>query len=400
MALLDVLNGILSGLTAQLTSSSQPAPGALVHAQLSALPAQLDATDVVNGDLDLTFVGKDVMYSTADLEPSLGAAGLNAATLGPKPITGATGIIGGIIGTPGLLGQLKGTLPLPVQGSFPVQASVQWHVLDDAHNPLPATEFSAPGGLTGTSVAVAFAPATTELTDAAPPPPQQRFLRASVTLTAGSVTTPSRDLPDLPIVVPALPIPTVLALFLHTNFEPRQNDDDGAALIVVPQSSPLRSVGQLQGVLNTLQSAVGNLTAFGSFASFLLGLGDLVQAVAVQPAANVQFRAADSIANLNDITLIQRGFFENDTEAEDELSSLILIGREGRGVRCSNDRNDNAGQGQFTVTTTANLFAVIRDLDGTSPNVEGGAISVGTVPPGGLFTPNRFNDELSSIVFV
>lgn len=400
MALLDVLNGIRDGLTAHLTSSATPEPGALVRAEIPSLPKELNATDVVDGALDLTFVGKDVMYAQPDLEPSFAPAALDASTIGPKPITGATGIIGGIVGTPGLLGQLKGTLPLPVNGTFPLQATVTWQVLDAAGNPLPAAQFSAPGGLAGPSIAVAFAPDTIELTDAPSTDvlPKQRLLRATVTLSAGSVTTTSRDLPDLPILVPPLPIPTVLALFLHANFQPRSGDDDGAVLIVVPESSPLRSAGQLQGALNTLQSVVGNLTAFGGFAAFLLGLGDLIHAVSVQP--NVQFRAANSISNLNDITLIQRAWYENDTEAEDELSSLILISRKDHGARCSNDRDNDAGEGQFTVKTNDKLFAVLRDLDGASPSVEGGTISIDTPPPGGIFNPDKFNDELSSLEFV
>lgn len=398
MALIDVLNGILNGLTAQLTSSATPEPGELVRARISELPEELDATEVVAGDIDLVFVGKDVMYETADAEPSLELTALNAETLGPKPITGATGIIGGISGTPGLLGQLKGKVPLPVQGSFPVQANVTWTVLDERREPLPASEFSAPGGLTGPNIAVALAPETAELTDAPPRGPRQRFLRARVTLTAGAVTTPPRDLPDLPIAVPALPIPTVLALFLHANFNPREGDDDGALLLMVPENSPLRSLGQLQATLNTLEGVIGNLTAFGGFAAFLLGLSDLIAAVSVQP--HVQFRAANSIGDLNDITLIQRGWSENDTEAEDELSSLILIGRQGRGARCSNARNNTRDEGQFIVSTTDRLFAIIRDLDGKNPAVEGGTITVDPEPPGGLFNPDRFNDELSSIEFV
>lgn len=391
MALLDVLNGILNGLTAQLTSSATPAPGELVRARLSELPKDLEATDIVTGDIDLVFVGKDVMFGSDNPETSFDLTALNAATLGPKPITGATGIIGGITGTPGLLGQLKGKVPLPTQGSFPVQANVTWTVLNERGEALPGTEFSAPGGLTGANIAVAFAPETVELTDSPPPAPRQRFLRARVTLTAGSVTTPPRDLPDLPVLVPALPIPTVLALFLHANFNPREGDDDGALLLVVPSNSPLRSLGQLQSTLNTLEGVIGNLTAFGGFAAFLLGLSDLIAAISVQP--HVQFRAADSIGNLNDITLIQRGWFENDTEAEDELSSLILIGREGRGARCSNARNNNDDEGQFIVRTASQLFAIIRNLDGGSPTVEGGTISVAP-------TPDRFNDELSSLEFV
>src|SRR3954451_19773706 len=98
MALLDVLNGILAGLTSHLTSSATPQSGALVTAEISALPKELDATDVVGGQVDLTFVGKDVLYMTPDLEPSFVPADLNSSTTGPKPITGATAIIAGIIG--------------------------------------------------------------------------------------------------------------------------------------------------------------------------------------------------------------------------------------------------------------------------------------------------------------
>jgi hypothetical protein len=398
MALVDVLNGVLNGLSPQLTSSAHPQPGELVTATITPLPDRLQATDIVSGELDLTWVGKDVMFTGSDLEPSFVPANLDLATIGPKPITGATGIIGGISGTPGLLAQLKGAVPIAAPGTFPVSANVTWHILDEHHNELSTSQYSAPGGLNRPSVAVAFAPETTELTDGPAPAPKDRFLRAEVSLSAGSATTPSRALPDLPLVVPALPIPTVLALFLHANFAPRSGDDDGAVLVVVPENSPLRSLGQLQPVLNTLQSTIGNLTSFGSFATFLLGLGDLTHALSVQP--NVQFRAANVIDNLNDITLIQRSWYENDTEAEDELSSLILIGREGKGVKCFNDRDRDDGEGQFTIRTTPNLFVIVRDLDGKTPTAEGGSLTVDKDPPGGWFDPDRFNDELSSLEFV
>jgi hypothetical protein len=397
MALLDVLSGILNGLSPQLTSSAQPQPGQLVTATIVPLPDRLQATDIVTGELDLTWVGKDVMYGDSDLEPSFAPADLDLATIGPKPITGATGIIGGISGTPGLLGQLKGGIPIAAPGTYPVSVHVTWRFLDEHHNPLPASQYSAPGGVNNPDIAVAFAPETTELTDGPPPAPRERFLQAEVSLSAGSATTPPRTLPELPVLVPALPIPSVLALFLHANFAPRSGDDDGAVLVVVPGNSPLRSLGQLQPVLNTLQSTIGNLTSFGSFATFLLGLSDLTHALSVQ--ANVQFRATDVINNLNDITLIQRSWYENDTEAEDELSSLILIAHEGKGVKCFNDRDRDDGEGQFTIRTTANLYVIVRDLDGKHPAAEGGSLLVDKEPPGGWFDPDRFNDELSSLEF-
>jgi len=143
---------------------------------------------------------------------------------------------------------------------------------------------------------------------------------------------------------------------------------------------------------------IGNLQSFAGFASFLLGLSDLTQAVSVSP--HVQFRATNRIHNLNDITLIQNSWYENDIEAEDELSSLILIGPTGRGVKCCNDRDLDSGEGQFTVATTGNMTTIIRDLDGKSPTVELGAITVDVSPPGGIFNADKFNDELSSIEFI
>lgn len=400
MALTDVLQGVLNGLSAVLTTSDRPQPGQPVGAKVIPPLGEIDATDIVSGDLDLTWITKDVMYQTSDVEPNLAGGALNTATVAGQPLLGTLGNIISTPGVPGLLGQLKGSLPLPMSGTFPVSASVTWEVLDsDGRTVLPGTEYSAPGGLAGTQISVAFAPDTAELTSSGTlPAPRQRFLRATVSLTAGGVTVGPRALPNVPVLVPAIPIPTVLAFFLHTDFQARSGDDDGAVLIVVPANSPFRTLEQLQPTLTQLQTAIGSLTSFGSFATFLLGLNDLVSAVGAQPY--VQFRAEDRINNFNDITLIQRGFFENDTEAEDELSSLILVGAAGKGAQCSNARDCNSGEGQFTVRTTANLFAIVRNLHSASPTVEGGTLTVDTAPPGGWFNPDDFGDDLSSVQFV
>jgi hypothetical protein len=72
-----------------------------------------------------------------------------------------------------------------------------------------------------------------ELTSTTSVPIVRRFIRATVTLKAGS-TTHTFDHPDIPVVVPAIPIPTVLVFFLHTNFAAVSGDDEGAAFVVVP----------------------------------------------------------------------------------------------------------------------------------------------------------------------
>jgi hypothetical protein len=159
----------------------------------------------------------------------------------------------------------------------------------------------------------------------------RRFIRASVTLTAGTTPAHTFTLPSIPVDIPAIPVPSVVAFFLHTNFAARSGDDEGAAFVVVPNDSPFRDLASLQSALNRLSSTISSLTSVASFASLLLGLNELTGALSAQP--HVQFRMADPSNNyndFNDVTLIQRGWLENDTEAEDELSSLIFVGPTGK----------------------------------------------------------------------
>lgn len=84
-----------------------------------------------------------------------------------------------------------------------------------------------PGTTPGRDIAVAFLPAVVEQTlDQSVLQPRKRFLRATVTLAVGaeSVTLP---LPDLPVLVPALAIPKVLAPFLHAHFHATENGEPG-----------------------------------------------------------------------------------------------------------------------------------------------------------------------------
>lgn len=400
MGLSEVLQGVLDGLTATLSGSGEPKPGELLTAQLAPPIDELDVTDVLSGDLDLTFIAKEVLFDDPDPESSLALTDLATAITGSqKPVT-ATGGLVNLPGVPGLLGQVKGTMPLPMSASVPVQVSVRWEVLDESGRALAGDQFTAPSGLNAPTLRIAFVPEVAELTTSGPPAPRIRLLRATVSLTANGVTVGPRTLPDLRVPVPALPIPVVLAMFVHTNFQARHGDDDGALLLVVPANSPLKSLSQLQPRLNTLQSVLGNLSSFGGFAAFLLGLNDLVSAVNATKSANIQFRSTDAIKNLNDITLIQNDWHTNDIEAEDELSSLILVGPTGKGVQCSNARDHNDGEGQFTVRTGAEMVAVIRNLHSKNPAVGPGTVSVQKEPPGGWFNPDSFGDALSSIRFV
>jgi hypothetical protein len=389
-----VLTNLAQSLQVVRSGPAEVRPGQRVGVKVIPPASELRVTDVLDGAFDVSFLTKNIRFGDATVEPALDAASLNPQILGGMPIPG----LATIEGIPALLGRLTGSIPIPAD--LPVRVEVKWSVRDSDTNRTDisgqaGTAFLAPDGLGSPEASFVFPPQVVELTSTPAPPAVQRFIRASVSLTAGGTSTPFVDLPDVPVLIPALPVPTVLALFLHTNFEPRQNDDDGAVLIVVPSNSPLRTVEQLQPLLNALESTVSSLSSFAGFAAFLLGLRDLTAALPAQP--HVQFRATDGIGNLNDITLIQRGIFENDTEAEDELSSLIFIGPAGKVVQCFNARNFDNGEGQIDITIGQQLFAVVRNLHSRSPVSEptGGEIAV--VRPS--TEDDRFGDELSSLRF-
>lgn len=406
---LDVLQALSSAFSAVRMGPEVVKPGQPIQCRVLGADSVLTATDIISADFGLAWITKDVRFNTFTTEPALSAlplapANIDAVLAGEMPVR--IPIVGNVVGTqtlpgvPGTLNQLAGSLPIPV--AVPVKVEVSWTVLDaDGVTPLaqgPAT-FSAPGGMTSSNLVLAFAPQIVELTNSVPVPVVRRFVRASVKLTVGA-TVHSFDLPSIPLLVAAVAIPTVAVFFLHANFASSSGDDEGAALIVVPSNSPLRSLEQLQGTLDALDSTLSSLTAIADLAAFLLGVGELSAALAAQP--HVQFRVADEIDDLNDITLISRAWYKNDTEAEDELSSMILVGPPRKTLQCFNDRDQDDGEGQFDLTVGDKLHALIRNFDGAAPvsGPDGSEITIVKAPPGGWFNPDGFNDELSSIRFV
>lgn len=360
-------------------------PGQPVNVRLAPDPSRLTATDILRAPVDLTFLAKNIRYGDATLEPNLEPSHVNSEVLGGLPIVGTSGV-------PSLLGQIEGTIPIPVQVG--VRVDVRWSVRDDRGEELTeGDQFVAPDGLESLAATLSFAVNTVELTTSDPvPAPALRQIHAEVKLTAGGTETGFIPLPSVPVFVPSIPIPTVLAMFLHTNFQ------RGAVLVVVPASSPLRSIDETRTLLDTLRGQVARLTSFANFVAFLTGLDQLRSALAAQP--HVQFRVADAIRNLNNITLVHDstsvlGVGLNDTEAEDELSSMVLIGPESRRVELFVARNLDDDEGQLNVAVGPELFAMIRSLHARNPS---------TTPEGRsqvvrASDESTFGDELSSLRF-
>jgi hypothetical protein len=398
---LEYLQNLASTFSAVRSGPQEVLPGQPVVVKLvPSSAADLRVTDLLQGALSLTWISKDVRFEDHTIEPAMTADPFDPATIDTLleggmparvPLVGGVGGFENLPGTPGQIAQLAGSFPVAVE--VPIHLSVVWEVLDaDAATVLAegSSTFTAPMGTTSPEVAFLFAPQTIELTNTLSIPVTRRFIRATVTLTAGS-TTHSFALPNIPVDVPAIPIPTVIVFFRHINFAAVSGDDDGAAFIVVPHNSPLKSAAELQDTLNTLESTLSSLRSVAELAAFLLGLSELTSALSAQP--HVQFRvtnASNNFDNFNSVTLIS-GFL-NDIEAEDEMSSLIFIGPTRRQVRCFRDRNRQGSR--FLLTIGSALHVIVRSLHSKSPISEPDPALIEVSA-----TQRSFGNELSSLSF-
>jgi hypothetical protein len=202
---------------------------------------------------------------------------------------------------------------------------------------------------------------------------------------AGAALVGTRQLPAVRIEVRKLAIPSMLCLFLHRNYT-------GYMLVVVPPETAIYSLGYVTNRVQDLRTLLAPFTGNPR-------LGFLVDALAIFHArltaeSHIQYRQTNQIANLNDITLETDWF---NTEAEDEMSSLLLFGPPGRSVDFFNARDFDYDEGVMTVTARAELVAGVRDLHNDFPTVEpiGASLLPRLQPPGSA----TFGDELSSLRF-
>lgn len=403
---LATLQALESGFSATRVGPEVVQPGQPVQVRLS--PSVLDlqhVTELLTGELSLTWITKDVLFKDHEIEPAFAASPFDPAVLtsllergmpARLPVAGSIVQTEELKGVPGQLAQLAGTVPVPVSTEVAVEVRVKWTVHDETGAEVApgSPDFSAPQGTTRPEVSFVFAPQTVELTVDTLIPTVQRSVRATVTLLAGA-TQHMFSLPDIPVVIPAIPIPIVAVFFMHSNFTA------GAAFIVVPDNSPLKALEQLQALLDTVQSTLAPLSSIAKFAAFLLGLQQLSNALSAQP--HVQFRVTRDYAfnRFDKVRLIERDW-ASDTQAEDELSSMIFVGPELREVECFNARNTNPKEGHFILTIGSELHALVRHMHAVNLSVEppGAIFALMRRPPGGWFGPDHFGDNLSSMRFL
>lgn len=368
---------LLASLTLQPSSTTAEigVPVAFtIHPDLSTV----QVTEVRMVDVDFEFMAKGFVFATPDLDDptTTGALPIQDLVSNPPAVTP---------GVPGLLGRLRGKMPVAVPVEIAPRLEVEWKVTDDRGRDLLARgDAVASAGAGGTSQSVLFLPEVIELINDDDPGTTPRRVSATVTMFAGSTNVGTRTLGPVVIQVRRLAMPTILAMFLHRNYT-------GSILVVLPEETWISTLGWLTGKIQELHLV---LLPFATNPR----LGAVVEALALLHSAllaedHVQFRKTDEIANLNDITL-SSGFFD-DTEAEDEISSLLLFGPPDRAVDLFNDRSFGVSEGVFTIKTREQLVAGVRDLHTDFPSVEpvGASLLRRGAPD------DDFGDELSSLRF-
>jgi hypothetical protein len=391
-----------------------------------------------------------------------------------------TGFTGGITGalsytlegtlTGGVVPSLPIDIPVRMPIKVPLTIQVEWIGYGPNKTELTPAEFVKLDHINApTEAAFVFIPPIIELTnefeiDDPFLRPISRSIGARVLLDTGIPKDPSDlskgtinsgwiEIPPVQFQILPLGVPTLCAFFIHESFSPYKPEASkgkrlGAVLLVAPENSILKRLEDVQQILDTLLSLLPNLSFLKEFASFLIGLKILRDALISQPKKF--FVSADEIKNLEHIKLLdvdtQRepytglGFhvagadFGDDVQAHDVFSSMIMIGpppilqrltstpekkppvfgrtREQprrkvtyrlrfRAMQCYQHKNH--GGGRMDVHIQQELFAVIKTLHKISIN---NSITVHASTPEDRVTvetelddrPN-FGDILSSLKF-
>jgi hypothetical protein len=393
-----MLRGVFQQMSAVRTSGMQLAPGQPARVNVPIPETALEVTEMLTRTLSLEWLGKDVRFFNPDLLPQPLRASLQAPGQVIRQAISLP-IVRQFMellapGTKGGLGQLAATFQTPIGSAVPVSFEWRWNVRDAAGSTLiENTGFLSPQGLTVPQTSFILRPPVRRLEDK-DPAPITYTVRGEVRLKAGGLDTGYLDFPPISFLIEPLQVPTILALFVNRNFQSLAEDTAGAVMVVVPEGSPLVGVGPYLQAITSVGTALQSLGSLLSLSPFGAAASTVTNAISAFGSSAV-LAAQDDIANLNDWTLIQREWYENDTEAEDEISSLILVGVPGTTVRLYNARNFGENEGVLEVKTGPEGYVLLRNLDAAAPQTEPAGRATPVVP-----SPwNSFRDTFSSLRF-
>src|SRR6185295_5793113 len=223
------------------------------------------------------------------------------------------------------------------------------------------------------------------------------------------VTTPS-----IPLDVPALlGIPTVLALFKHSNYAHEEGEKLGAVLLAVPNNALLKSVNDLAPVLGTLRETITRLQSFKAeatssfdFAAFLLGLGTLIDALNSQP--KFQFVVGNQ-NHLDNVVFAESSWrlfpprLNGQEKANNMTSSVILIGVKGSSVKLWGDPGfhiDGDGTDDFSLKLSVGvgMWASISNFNGPHEVSEMVVVPPLAAGTGVTLDPSRYEGNLDNAI--
>lgn len=299
-----------------------------------------------------------------------------------------------------------------LKAAIPVALEVKWGVEDVDGTPLgpgEAVTYSPSADALETTVMVL--PDFVELRAGIELPTKTRYVTATVTLRdsrdeRGEGT--SVELVRHPITVPAVPVPTVALFFAKPDLgmvDGSLQDGDQFVVVMVPDDSPIASISALRFAFDTLREVSKTAAGLAELAGVggtglatLTGLGDAVDVVLgafnahalIGGRVGMAYVTKDAVSDLNAIdTILGPHIWNNDVEAEDTISSLVLIGPPGRRLRCFQDRNFRGWN--MSVTASSSCVTIVSEL--TDPPV--------TVPAGHASpVSGPLDDRMSAVTFL
>jgi hypothetical protein len=385
-------------------------------------------TQLVQSAIDLSWLTKNVRFVDPDITHANVLGGMPINDLLAVNVATVTNGAPAPPGVPGLLGAIHGTVQIPMDVtqsvSLDVQIAARWTIKDEQGNTVGSEDLSwtvtnpSTGNVDqqGTGGGISIAPSLAlEILNLAfkvlfveavqfdgatiPAPIVKRTLEASIQLTAGPASSGWVDLPAAELSLAVIPIPTILLLFENASFT-----DPGVGLIMVPANSPLDST-TITAALNALNNALSPLQAALPVLGFILG--EIAPNATIQTAlglaqnARLTFQKTDGISDLSNIEW--KSHWYGDEDAEDNISSIVMIGPPGRQAQCFNGRNFNgSAEGQMNVNVGSELLVEVPNLHSAYP--ASNPVGHVTVPfaPTGYRTAHFisiFGDEFSSIQF-
>ena len=446
----ESLIALANSITAAVTAS--PTVGKFDLALTAGGPLQVPDTTpirtVADGTVDLGLVLKNVRFTKTDITDLTTVGGMPIQLFPTQLLDGPAATAG----IPGLLGSLKGKVPVVVDSlgsGLAVQIQVRLTVRDSNDQLDPYVNWSfgtGPAGVGGqgtstpsttlptatlqwrlplpdSSFVGAFSELQTNLMNGLPAQLAGRRITVEVNLSAAGVSTGwvALPLPSLPpaqppatIVIPAIPIPTLVAFFDDVGFNATSGQN--GTLILLPDDSPLTPVGgttdplrsllstALQTLRDLVNGLVTNATGTGGFNPFnpLAPLASIIEDLVNDltngdRATQIHFVKASNVPNLNDGAFLIHG----SDNANDRISSMLVLGPMGLTVHCYNNWNFDPSVGAFDVRVGVEMAVGVPSLPSNPLSIPLGNLTVTVPSTAGQHAPSSsFNDSLSSVQMV